>query len=145
MAAYNKFRCFVEDLALGKHDFSAHTFRVALTNTQPVNTQTAYDPITAHPVPAAANGYPAGGVAVTIQTHAQTGGTLTVGADEGVITASGGTIGPFAYAVLYNDTAASDPLIAWFEYGSSITLADGEPITVKFNNDSTDGTVFTIA
>lgn len=50
------------------------------------------------------------------------------------ITASGGTVGPFRYVVLYNDTPASpaDPLIAWWDYGSALTLNDTETFTIDF-------------
>ena len=52
-----------------------------------------------------------------------------------VFTAAGGSIGPFRYAVVYNDTPTSpaDPLIAWFDYGSSITLLTGETFTADFD------------
>jgi hypothetical protein len=73
-------------------------------------------------------------------------GTTTVQGTQVVFTASGGSIGPFRYAILYNDTATSpaDALIGWWDYGSSITLADTETFTVKFNNAS-PGTIFTLA
>jgi hypothetical protein len=60
-----------------------------------------------------------------------------------VFTASG-AVGPFRYAALYNDTQASPvkPLIAWWDYGSSISLANGDTFTVAF--DATNG-VLTIA
>jgi hypothetical protein len=53
-----------------------------------------------------------------------------------VFTASG-AMGPFRYAVLYNDTAASDELIGYWDYGSSITLASGDTFTVDY--DATTG------
>jgi hypothetical protein len=37
------------------------------------------------------------------------------------------------YAVLYNDTSASDNLIGFWDYGSSITLASGDSLVVDFD------------
>lgn len=145
MATYNKFQDFSEQLVRGVHDFDAHTFKVALTNTLPVNTQVSLDTVTNNPAPAAANGYTAGGTATTIAIS-ETTGTTTVTGTEVVFTASGGNLGPFQYAILYNDSATSpaDALIAWWDYASAVTLATGETFTVKFNNAS-PGTIFTLA
>jgi len=145
MATYTKFQDFSQQLVEGIHDWNAHTFKVALTNTAPVNTQTSLDTVTNHPAPAAANGYSAGGTATTIATS-ETTGTTTVTGTQVVFTATAGGIGPFRYAILYNDTATSpaDTLVAFWDYGSSITLADTETFTVKFNNAS-PGTIFTLA
>jgi hypothetical protein len=46
-------------------------------------------------------------------------------------------VGPFRYVVIYNDTAAADELIAFYDYGSEITLASGETFTIDF--DGTNG------
>ena len=59
-----------------------------------------------------------------------------------VFTADGGQIGPFRYAVVYNDTAANDELICYYDYGSSLTLDDTETFTTDF---SADNGVFTLA
>lgn len=140
MASYNKFRQFTKDLIDGVHDFDAHTFKVLLTNTAPVNTNAVKADLTEI---SAGNGYSAGGTATSITTSTTTGTSKTTGSDV-VFTASGGTIGPFRYAVFYNDTPSSpaDPLISWWDYGSSITLNDGETFTVDF--DATNG-IFTVA
>ncbi len=68
--------------------------------------------------------------------NTQTGGVGKLVADDVVFTASG-AMGPFQYAILYDDTAASDELIGYWSYGSSITLASGETFTVDF--DGTTG------
>lgn len=142
MAVFNKFNDFSEQFTRGVHDFDAHTFKVALTNTAPAAANTILADITQI---AAGNGYVAGGTATTI-TIAETGGTTTVSGTQVVFTASGGSIGPLRYAVLYNDTATSpaDALIGWWDYGASITLLDGETFTVKFSNTS-PGAIFTLA
>ena len=120
-----KFQDFVEQLGLEGHNLNTDTLKVALTNTLPVNTQTAFDPVTNHAAPASANGYTAGGVDV-VNTWSETAGTATLAGSDVTFTASGGTIGPFRYVVLYNDTNATDALCMYYDHGSVVTLADGE-------------------
>ena len=129
MAVFNKFNSFVEALAEKAHNLGSDVLKVALTNSAPVATNTVLSDITQI---TAENGYSAGGPAVTVSSSSQTAGTYSLVGVDRVITASGGTIGPFRYVALYNDTAASDELIGWYDYGSSITLADGETFTVNF-------------
>lgn len=142
MATYNKFYDYSEQLARGVHNFGSHTFKVALTNTAPVATNTILADITQI---SGTNGYTTGGTATTI-TLSETTGTTTVNGTQVVFTAAGGSMGPFRYYVLYNDTATSpaDALIAWWDHGSSVTLADTETFTAKFSN-ATPGAIFTIA
>lgn len=144
MATQNKFNDFVEQLEKGVHNFASHTFKVALTNTAPSASDVSWN-TTSHPAPAAANGYTAGGTATTITTS-ETAGTMTVSGTQVVFTATAGGIGPFRYAILYNDTATSpaDAAISWIDYGSSLTLADTETLTVKWNNAS-PGTIHTLS
>jgi len=142
MATYNKFQDFSEQLTLGTYNFGTNTFKIMLTNSAPLATYTAKANITEI---AAGNGYTAGGNTTTI-TVSETTGTTTVQGTQVVFTASGGSIGPFRYAVLYNSTVTTpvlNPLVAWWDYGSSISLADTETFTVKFNN-TTPGTIFTL-
>lgn len=144
MATCNFFNQFKEDLIDGVHDLktgTTHVLKILLTNTAPVATNSVKADLTEI---SAGNGYSAGGTSVGTITGAQTSGTAKVtGGTDPVFTASGGSIGPFRYAVLYNDTPSSpaDPLICWWDYGSSITLAAGETFTVDI--DQTNG-LFTL-
>lgn len=144
MAAFNKFNDFTEQLVRGVHDWDAHTFKVALTNTAPTAADVSFLPGSAHPPPTNVNGYPTGGSATTI-TISESSGTTTAQGTQVVFTATAGGIGQFRYVILYNDTATSpaDAGIGWWDYGSSISLADGESFTVQFNSTS-PGTIFTL-
>lgn len=135
MASFNKFNQFVADLASGVHQLqtgTTHVLKVALTNTAPLATDSLLGNITQV---ANGNGYTTGGISVGTITGAQTSGTfkLTGGTDP-VWTASGAGFAA-RYAVLYNDTPTSpaDPLIGWWDYGSSVTLAAGETFTVDLD------------
>jgi hypothetical protein len=141
MATWTKFQDFVDQFARGIHDWDAHTFKIALSNSAPVATNTILSDITQI---SGTNGYTTGGTATTISAS-ETTGTMTVQGTQVVFTASGGTIGPLRYAVLYNDSATSplDALVAFTDYGSSISLLDTETLTIKFNSAS-PGTIFTL-
>lgn len=130
MATFNKFNSFVEALAEKVHNLGADTLKVMLSNTVPIAANAIKTDITEI---GAGNGYSAGGTATTITSSIQTAGTYKLIITDVVFTASGGSIGPFRYAVLYNSSAGSQELIGWFDYGSSITLANGETLTVDFD------------
>jgi hypothetical protein len=130
MASFNKFNSLCEALAEKKHDLGADTLKIMLTNSAPLATNTVKANLTDI---SAGNGYTAGGTAVTISASSQTSGLYKLVGSDVVFTASGGSIGPFRYAVLYNDTATNDELIGWWDYGSSITLLTGETLTVDLD------------
>jgi hypothetical protein len=134
MAAFNKFNVFVQDLAYGNHVLKTaggNTLKVCLVNTLPTASLTGYSGLSGEP--ANANGYVTGGQVVTVSGSSQTSGTYKLTITDAAWTASGGSIGPFQYAVLYNDTAVGKPLIGWWDYGSSISLASGETFTVDYD------------
>lgn len=149
MAAYNKINIFVEDLMNAKHDLfgtagsGADTCKVLLSNTAVVATNSIRGDLTEL---GTANGYTSGGVSVA-NAGTRATATYTINGTNVTWTAAGGSIGPFQYVALYNDTQTSpaDPLIAWWDYGSALTLLDGETFTVKFNNGASNGTIFTLA
>lgn len=126
MATFNKFNSFVEALAEKAHNLGADTLKVALTNTAPSASNTVLADITQI---ANGNGYTTGGSTTTQSSSAQTSGTYKLVLGDVVFTASGGAMGTFQYAVLYNDTATSDELIGYWDYGSAVSLADGETFT----------------
>jgi hypothetical protein len=133
VASFFKFHQFVEDLSKKVHNLSSDSLKVYLSNTAPNAATHAVKADLAEI--ATGNGY-AGPIAVTITSCEQTSGTLKlILADLALITASGGSIGPFQYAILMNDTPTSpaDPLIGAWDYGSSITLADTESFLIDFS------------
>ena len=138
MATFNKFNCFVEDVAEKKHNLGADTLTVALTAA--ANAPVATNAVLANLTQISYTNCSAR--AITTSTSAQTSGTYKLVLTDLVLTASGGTVGPFRYVVIYNDTATNDELIGWYDYGSEITLNAGETLTIDF--DGTNG-VLTLA
>ena len=133
MASYNKFSSFVEALAEKVHNLGSDQLAVALcatanapvaSNTQLSNlTQISYTNLSSRNL--------------TTSASSQTSGTYKLVINDLVLTASGGSVAPFQYVVIYNDTATNKELIAWFDYGSALTLASGETLTLDF--DATNG------
>jgi len=130
VATFNKFNSFPENLAEKVFNLGTDTIKVMLTNTAPSASNTVKADITEI---SAGNGYTAGGTAATTSSSAQTSGTYKLVLADVVFTASGGSIGPFRYAVIYDDTASNDELIGWYDYGYALTLAATETFTVDFN------------
>lgn len=127
MASGVKFHAYVEDEAEGKHALDSDVLKLALTNTLPdASSDSQFADISEI---AAGNGYTAGGEAMTLVSSEQTAGTYKLIVNDVTWTASGGSIGPFRYAVLYNSTEAGAPLIAYWDRGSSITLGDTDTFT----------------
>lgn len=131
MAAFNKFNQFVEDLAKGVHNLATGQLKIALTNTAPVAANVTYVALTS-PL-ATTNLSGATPFNVTTTSCVQSSGTLSLVLVDLLLTATG-AVGPFRYVVLYNDTPTSpaDPLIGWYDYGSSITLASAETFLIDF-------------
>jgi hypothetical protein len=132
MASFVKFEKASEDIAKKVHNFAAagDTLKVYLSNTAPnaatMSVKADLAEITNQ------NGYTA---PVDIQNDvSRSGGTTSVTAVDVVVTASGGAVGPFRYAVIYNDTPTSpaDPLLGYYDYGGAVTLNSGESFTVDF-------------
>lgn len=144
MASFNKHQDYVEQLNKGVHIWSSHTFKAAFCNSAPLAANTILADLTQI---STAGGYTAGaggGVALDSVTLTESSGTAKVTIADEVFTASGASVGPLRYVDIYNDSASSpaDALVGWYDYGSSITLADGESLTIDFD---ASGGVWTMA
>lgn len=140
MAVFNKLNGFVEHLAEKVHDLGADQLAIALSNTAPsgesVNpgsttvacvlanvTQVSYTNLSSRNV--------------SRNSSSQTSGTYKLDLADLTLSATG-TVGPFRYIYLYNDTPTSpaDPLIGYYDYGTSLTLNNGESLTIDFDNST---------
>lgn len=136
MASFNKFNAYVNWLATGTLNHHTDTHKVMLTNTVPVATNSIYSDISAGEV-ANGNGYTTGGATATLSSDGQSSGTYKLVLTSPVFTATG-SVGPFRYAVLYDSTPASNKaLMGWWDYGSSLTLANTDTFTPTL--DGTNG------
>ena len=132
MATYNKFQDFVEQLCKGVHQLQAagHVIECYLSNAQPLVTNTIKANIAEITIQ---NGY-TGPEDTQNDVTESPAGTANLTCVDIQIVASGGTVGPFQFVVMFNQTAAApvDPLIAWWDYGSAITLQDAETFDIDF-------------
>lgn len=132
---------FMEQLGEAVHDFTTHTFKLALTNTAITTSMVNKAGITAE----IAYTNISGGTNPTVTvSQTETNGIATITGDAVTITATG-TVPDFRYYALYNDTATGDPIVMSWDHGSTVSLASGESFKVSFNNDDTAGTILTIA
>jgi hypothetical protein len=130
MATYNKFNSFVENLAEKVHNLGSDTLKVALTNSAPVASNTVLANITEISYTNCSSR------TISISSSAQSSGTYKLVLADLTLTASG-TVGPFRYVVIYNDTATNDELIAWVDYASAVTLNNTDTFIIDF--DGTNG------
>lgn len=132
MASFTKVNDFVVNLA-NAMDLDSDTLKVALCAT---------DPTSGTDATADGNGVLANVTEIsytnlsarTLQnvTSTQTSGTYKLSADDLVLTASGGSVAAFRYVIVYNDTPTSpaDPIVGYYDYGSDLTLNDGDTFTI---------------
>jgi len=141
MAAYNGFNIFTKNLLEGVYNFATgvHTFKAFLTNTAPVATNSIKSDVAGDL--STANGYTNGGNTLATSTGTVSGTTNKASVTGDITITATGAVGPFQYIVMYDDTPTSpaDPLVAWWNYGSSISLANTETFTEDF--DQTNGVV----
>lgn len=128
MATYNKYGDFVEQLCRAVHDFSSHTFKVALSNGVPSASHAVLGDITEL---ATGNGYTSGGNTTTVGLSVSSGTVTVTATDPATWTASGAGL-TFRYAALYNASSTNKNLVAYWDNGASTTVAVGNTLTVDF-------------
>ena len=133
MASFNKFNCFVADIANKVHNLGSDTLQVALcaTANAPVATNTVLANLTQISYTNCST------QVISTTSSTQTSGTYKLILSPLTLTASGGSIAAFEYIVIFNNTAASKNLIGWYDYGSALTINNGESLLINF--DGTKG------
>ena len=131
MATFNKFNSFVEALSEKVHNLGSDTLTVALCNSAPLATNTVLANITQISYTNIQDGTTTGRNLAGV-TSAQVSGTYTLDDNDMVLTATG-TVPTFRYVVLFNDTATSDELIGYYDYGATVDLLNGETFTITWD------------
>lgn len=136
MATFQKVNDFVAN-AVHNMDLESDQIVVALSNTAPgsetLNPTSDDNGVLANVTEIAYTNLSSRNVTTTSST--QTGGTYKLVLADLTLTSSGGSTGPFRYVYLYNETVATptDPLVGYYDYGSSLTLNDGDSLTIDFS------------
>ncbi len=131
MATYNKFQCFVEDLAEKKHNLASDTLKVAFSNASNAPSASADVKLADITTIATTN---LDSVTLTVSSSSQTAGTYKLVVADKLLTATG-DVPAFRYAIIYNDTATNKELICFFDYGSEVTLASGDTFKLDFGTE----------
>ena len=129
--AFTKTNKFVLNIGSKVFNLATDQLKVALTNTIPtVATANQYSDLTAPLATTNLSGETPFNLTTT--SYTQTSGTAKLIIADLVLTATG-AVGPFQYVVLYSNTATNKEIIGFYDYGSSVTLANGDTFTLDFD------------
>lgn len=131
MASYNKFDCFVEDLAEKKHNLASDTIKVAFSNAANAPSASLDVKLADITTIVATN---LGDLTLSVSSSAQSAGTYKLVLADKTLTASD-AVPALRYAIIYNDTATNKELIGWYDYGSEVTLASGDTFKLDFGTE----------
>ena len=131
ISIYNKFNCLVEDLAEKKHNLASDTLKVAFSNASNAPSASA-DVKLADITTIDTSNFDS--TTITVLSSSQTGSTYKLVVADKTLTATG-DVPAFRYAIIYNDTAANDELICYFDYGSEVTLHANDTIILDFGTE----------
>lgn len=128
MVAATKYQDAVLQMWSGTHNFTAagHVVKYALHSDAPV---VATDDELADLTQPTGTGYTAGGIDSTNDVSGSGGTATWTGADK-TWTAGAGDWTAFRYVAQHNDNSTTDKLLVDHDYGSNVTLANGETFTV---------------
>ena len=131
---FTKINKFVLNMGNKVFNLGSDQLKIALTNTLPVvSTANQYSDLTS---PLATTNLSGGSpFNLTTTSFTQSSGTAKLIIVDLTLTATG-AVGPFQYVVLYDDTATNKELIGFYDYGSSISLGNGDTFTVDFDGSA---------
>lgn len=129
MAVWNKIQQFPEDLAHGVHDLDTDQLMVALCAA--ANAPEATDSVLADLTVIGYTNLSSRNITTT--SSEQTSGTYKLTLQDLTLTSTGGSTGPFRYVAIYNNGSVSNSLLGYYDYGSDLTLQDGESLTIDFS------------
>lgn len=130
MTALTFFQPFLEAVMEKKHNLGADALTVFLCNA--ANAPLVADAVLTDQVTVAYTFCSTRVLGLT--SSAQVAGVYSLIVPDLTLSASGGAIGPFRYIGIYNDTAASDEVICFYDLGSEVTIPDGQSFLLDFNN-----------
>lgn len=130
MASFLKFQKFVEALAEKKHNLGADQIKIALSNVAP---DPATDGVLADITEIDYTGLSAREVTTT--SSSQAAGLYKLILASLTLTASG-DIDQFRYIILYNDTAAADDLIGYYDNVDPIDMVAADEFDINFSPSS---------
>lgn len=135
-ATITYYHSFITKLGNKEIDLDSDTFKVILTSSSyspDAATHDEYADVTNEL--ATANGYTQNNKTIGSPTWSNSGGTLTWDGADVTWTASGGSI-TARYAVIFDDTATSDPLVCYILLDNSpadVTATTGNTLTLTWN------------
>ena len=121
-------------LVSGNLDFDTNTYKIILMATgytADIDAHATYADVSASEL-ATGNGYTQNTktLANVSVTEDDTNDRASVTWDDAAWTASGGSIGPSPYAIIFDDTSSDDTIVGFIDFSGDQTATDGGTFTV---------------
>ncbi len=128
--ALSKVNAFTAAVANGHFNLASDQLKVALTNTAHTSTWLRLTDLTQISYTNLSGATP---LNLTTTSSTQTSGTYSLIVADLTLTALG-SVGPFQYIYIYDDTASIKDLICYYNYGSAVTMASGDTFVIDLDN-----------